>query len=94
MSSGFGKNRRRSNIGTEGVPFHDTAGGNADARIAVAVNESERRLRRKLRKGAIHGKESGVEDIERLNLFDSCKGNAVTNGGLDNNVIKSFAFLR
>ena len=94
VSGDFGKNRRSSNIGTEGVPFHDTARRDADARIAVAVNKSERRLRRMLRKGAIHGKESGVEDIERLNLLDGCKGDAIGDRRIDYYVIKQIACFR
>ena len=91
VSGDFGKDRRSSNIGTEGVPFHDTAGRDADARIAVAVNESERRLRRKLRKGAIHGEEGGVEDIERLNLLDRGESDAVGNCRIDYYVIEGIA---
>ena len=94
VSGDFGKNRRRSNIGTEGVPFHDAAGGNADARITVTVNESERRLRRKLRKGPIHGEEGGVEDIERLNLLDGCKGDAIGDRRIDYYVIEQIACFR
>jgi hypothetical protein len=88
VSGDFGKNRRRSNIGTEGVPFHNTTGRNADARIAVTVNKSERRLRRKLRKGAIHGNEGGVENIERLNLLDRGESDSVGNCRIYYYVIK------
>ena len=94
VSGDFGKNRRRSNIGTEGVSFHDTAGRDADARIAVAVNESKIRLRRKLRKGAIHGNEGGVENIERLNLLDGCKGDAIGDRRIDYYVIERIACFR